>query len=140
MSVDVDIMSNLLAMASNLGDAAPAKAKAVAPKATPVAPAPVAAPVAVAVAPTPIVAVPSVPSNFGFDSAPVVLPVYAPSTVVPHVVLSNGETFCGIDGCKIILIPDDADSFTDEDMSNGIDLKTLYEAYVALQSLKALLS
>jgi hypothetical protein len=129
-------MSNLLAMASSLGDAAPAKPKAVAPKAAPVAanPAPVVAPVAVAVAPAPtqwagvpVVAVPSVPSHFG-------------APVVPHVVLSNGETFCGIDGCKIILIPDDADSFTDEDMSNGIDLKTLYEAYVALQSLKALLS
>ena len=136
--MSADIMSNLLAMASNLGDAAPAKAKAVAPKATfpapdgpvhPIKAAPVSAPVVapVAVAPAPIVAVPSVPSHFG-------------APVVPHVVLSNGETFCGIDGCKIILIPDDAESFTDEDMSNGIDLKTLYEAYVALQSLKALLS
>lgn len=126
--MSVDIMSNLYAMAASLGDAAPAKAKAAAPKA--VAPAPVPAPVAVAVAPAPVVAVPAVPSNFGFASAP----------VVPHVVLSNGETFCGIDGCKVILIPDDADSFTDEDMASGLDLKTLYEAYVALQTLKALLS
>jgi hypothetical protein len=69
-----------------------------------------------------------------------VLPLDAPATVVPHVVLSNGETFCAIDGCKVILVPDDAESFTDEDMASGLDLKTLYEAYVALQTLKALLS
>ena len=134
--MSVDIMSNLYAMAASLNEAAPAKGKAAAPKITVPAPdgpvhpikaapvsAPVAAPVAVAVAP-----------------APVVLPAYAPPTVVPHVVLSNGETFCAIDGCKVILIPDDAESFTDEDMASGLDLKTLYEAYVALQTLKALLS
>lgn len=124
--MSVDIMSNLYAMAASLGDAAPAKAKAIAPKAAAAAPvsAPVVAPVAVAVAPAPV--------------AP--LPAYAPAAIVPHVVLSNGETFCGIDGCKIILIPDDAEGFTDEDMASGLDLKTMYEAYVALQTLKALLS
>lgn len=63
-------------------------------------------------------------------------PKYAASTdAVPVVVLEDGTTFSNLNGCRICLVPDDAEDIDPDDFAAGLQISDLYALYRSLKTL-----
>lgn len=73
------------------------------------------------------------------DTVITAVPDKPSSQTVPVVVLEDGQTFSGIEGCRICFVPDDAEEISDDAYKSGVAISDLYTVFRLIQSLKTLM-